>query len=216
MACLPQSLLSELKDPADACDVGARKTRIVLACLLAETLSHVGFHLVMLVMKARRYRQLRRFLKIVFGALHHSRFARHRARRLDPLELGVRLYGEHGATKLAGGVPLQAMRARTNGYGLLISSLPPRREDRRAAWPGGPGAVANRHRWHPYFGCTLRGFHRVRRADGEFVHVEMRPDVVLRIPAWMLDPVACAGMTLGVPRVGIMALTMAGCSPWRD
>ena len=34
----------------------------------------------------------------------------------------------------------------------------------------------------------------------------MAPGVVIVVAAWMLDPVACAGMALGAPRVAVSAL----------
>ena len=43
-------------------------------------------------------------------------------------------------------------------------------------------------------------------APGEFVHVEAAPGVVMVVAAWMLDPVACAGMEIGAPRVSLAAL----------
>ena len=43
-------------------------------------------------------------------------------------------------------------------------------------------------------------------AGGEVVHVEIAPGVVIVVAAWMLDPVACAGMGFGAPRVAVSAL----------
>src|SRR6476660_2969883 len=45
-----------------------------------------------------------------------------------------------------------------------------------------------------------------RRAGGDVVHVEVTPGVVIVVAAWMLDPAACAGMSLGAPRVKLAAL----------
>jgi hypothetical protein len=45
-----------------------------------------------------------------------------------------------------------------------------------------------------------------RRADGEVVHVEVAPGVVIAVAAWMLDSAACPGMELGAPRVTLSAL----------
>jgi hypothetical protein len=45
-----------------------------------------------------------------------------------------------------------------------------------------------------------------RRAGGDVVHVEVGPGVVIVVAAWMLDPAACAGMSLGAPRVTLAAL----------
>ena len=62
------------------------------------------------------------------------------------------------------------------------------------------------YRWHPCFGQRLRCYHRVRRPEGDFIHVEVRSGVVLLVPNWMTDPAACVGMDLQAPRVGIVAL----------
>ena len=45
-----------------------------------------------------------------------------------------------------------------------------------------------------------------RRANGEVVHVEVAPGIVIVVAAWMLDAVACAGMELGAPRASVDAL----------
>ena len=44
------------------------------------------------------------------------------------------------------------------------------------------------------------------RANGEVVHVEVAPGIVIVVAAWMLDAVACAGMELGAPRASVGAL----------
>jgi hypothetical protein len=44
------------------------------------------------------------------------------------------------------------------------------------------------------------------RETGGFVHVVVDRGDVLVLPAWTLDPVACAGMQLGAPRVSMAAL----------
>lgn len=36
--------------------------------------------------------------------------------------------------------------------------------------------------------------------------MEAAPGIVIVVPAWMLDPVICAGMELGPPRVAVTAL----------
>jgi hypothetical protein len=41
---------------------------------------------------------------------------------------------------------------------------------------------------------------------GKVVHVEVMPGVVTMLAAWMLGPVACAGMELGEPRAAVAAL----------
>src|SRR5271166_4292760 len=54
--------------------------------------------------------------------------------------------------------------------------------------------------------ARVRRQYTERRAGGEVVHVEVAPDVVIVVAAWMLDPAACAGMTFGAPRVSVSAL----------
>jgi hypothetical protein len=44
------------------------------------------------------------------------------------------------------------------------------------------------------------------RFMGRFVHVEVAPGVITIVAAWMLDPVACAGMEIGAPRARVTAL----------
>ena len=62
------------------------------------------------------------------------------------------------------------------------------------------------YRWHALHGRRVRRQHAERRAGGVVVHVEVAPGVVIVVAAWMLDPVACAGMALGAPRVAVSAL----------
>ena len=62
------------------------------------------------------------------------------------------------------------------------------------------------YRWHALYGRRLRRQYVEQRAGGEVVHVEMAPGVVLVLAAWMLDAAACAGMSLGAPRVTLAAL----------
>ena len=45
-----------------------------------------------------------------------------------------------------------------------------------------------------------------QRTAGDFVQLEAAPGVVIVVSAWMLDPVACAGMEMGAPRVAVAAL----------
>jgi hypothetical protein len=67
--------------------------------------------------------------------------------------------------------------------------------------------VEVRYRWHPLYGRRVRRHYSEQRAAGPVVHVEAMPGVVTAIAAWMLDPVACAGMaTIGAPRVTVSAL----------
>src|SRR4051794_21624877 len=62
------------------------------------------------------------------------------------------------------------------------------------------------YRWHPLHGRRVRRQCSEDRLAGRFVHVEVAPGVVTVMAAWMLDPVACAGMELGPPRVSVSAL----------
>jgi hypothetical protein len=62
------------------------------------------------------------------------------------------------------------------------------------------------YRWHPLFGRRVRREYTKRRASGDVVYVETEPGVVVVLAAWMLDPVACAGMESGEPRVCVAAL----------
>ena len=62
------------------------------------------------------------------------------------------------------------------------------------------------YRWHALYGRRLRRQYSERRATGELVHVEVAPGVVLAVAGWMLDPVKCAAMLLGPPRVSVEAL----------
>ena len=62
------------------------------------------------------------------------------------------------------------------------------------------------YRWHPYFGRKVRIRQVQERADGRYVRVMGPAGVVVLMAAWMLDPVACAAMTAGPPRVTCAAL----------
>lgn len=44
------------------------------------------------------------------------------------------------------------------------------------------------------------------RADGPVARVEVHPGEIIRLPAWMLDPVACTGMAMGEPQASLTAL----------
>ena len=45
-----------------------------------------------------------------------------------------------------------------------------------------------------------------QRATGPFLQVQGPAGVVISIAGWMLDPVVCAGMAIGAPRVDVAAL----------
>jgi hypothetical protein len=69
-------------------------------------------------------------------------------------------------------------------------------------------SVEVHYRWHPLYGLRVRWWsYSEQRVAGQVVHIEALPGEVTAIAAWMLDPVACAGMeTIGAPRVAISAL----------
>src|ERR1700730_11238307 len=100
-------------------------------------------------------------------------------------------------------------------------TLPPRAHrhgrNRRTATRGAreqsPGHSAHvgqevevHYRWHALYERRVRRQYVERRAGGEVVHVEVTPGVFIVVAAWMLDPVACAGMGFGAPRVAVSAL----------
>ncbi|CAK7262005.1 hypothetical protein [Shinella sp.] len=62
------------------------------------------------------------------------------------------------------------------------------------------------YRWHPYFGQKVCIRRVDRRAIGQFLQVLGPAGVVVSIAGWMIDPVACAGMTMGSARVDLAAL----------
>lgn len=62
------------------------------------------------------------------------------------------------------------------------------------------------YRWHPYFGHKVSIRRVEERATGRFLKVLGPTGVVTAISGWMIDPVACSGMTLGTPRVDLAAL----------
>jgi hypothetical protein len=49
--------------------------------------------------------------------------------------------------------------------------------------------------------------YREVRDGARLSYVESAPGVVIVLPSWMLDPGACADMTLGAPHVDVVALT---------
>lgn len=62
------------------------------------------------------------------------------------------------------------------------------------------------YRWHPLYGRKIRYRDSEQRGRGCVVHVDDGSGAVTVLPAWMLDPVVCAGMKLGEPRVSVSAL----------
>jgi hypothetical protein len=62
------------------------------------------------------------------------------------------------------------------------------------------------YRWHPYFGSKVRIRQIQERADGRYMRVEGADGIIVLMAAWILDPVACATMMIGPPRVEWLAL----------
>ena len=61
-------------------------------------------------------------------------------------------------------------------------------------------------RWHALFGRRVRLEAIEQRADGFIASVEVEPGLVIKLPAWLLDPVSCTGMEIGAPRASLAAL----------
>ena len=66
-------------------------------------------------------------------------------------------------------------------------------------------AVEVHYRWHALDGRRVRRQRSEQRVAGRVVYVEAAPGVVTVVASWMLDPVACAGMAFGAPRVAVWA-----------
>jgi hypothetical protein len=62
------------------------------------------------------------------------------------------------------------------------------------------------YRYHPYFGRKVLVRRIEQRATGQFLSAQGPAGIVVSIAGWMLDPVICAGMTIGAPRVDLAAL----------
>ena len=62
------------------------------------------------------------------------------------------------------------------------------------------------YRYHPYFGRKVLVRRIAQRATGQFLSVQGPAGIVVLIAGWMLDPVICAGMTIGAPRIDLAAL----------
>jgi hypothetical protein len=48
--------------------------------------------------------------------------------------------------------------------------------------------------------------HSEVRAGARLSYVEAAPGVIIVLPTWILDPGACGDMTLGAPRIDVVAL----------
>jgi hypothetical protein len=66
------------------------------------------------------------------------------------------------------------------------------------------------YRWHPYFGQKVRIRQVQERADGRYVRVQDPGGIVVLMASWMLDPLLCAAMTVGPPRVDYATLIELG------
>jgi hypothetical protein len=62
------------------------------------------------------------------------------------------------------------------------------------------------YRWHAHFGRRLRLIRIEPRANGQIAYVEVSPDEILTVAAWMLDPALCSGMEMAEPRASLAAL----------
>jgi hypothetical protein len=62
------------------------------------------------------------------------------------------------------------------------------------------------YHWHPLHGRRVKVCGSEQRGTGRFVYVATAAGVVTLMAAWMLDPVICAGMVIGAPRVTARAL----------
>ncbi len=62
------------------------------------------------------------------------------------------------------------------------------------------------YRWHALFGRRVRQLYREQRSGREIAVVESEPGAAIVLAAWMLDPVACAGISFGRPMVDLAGL----------
>src|SRR5579863_5234544 len=62
------------------------------------------------------------------------------------------------------------------------------------------------YRWHALHGQRLPFCYDEVRAGARLSYVEAEPGVIVVLPTWMLDPVACNDMTLGEPYAEVGAL----------
>src|SRR3954452_25177962 len=50
------------------------------------------------------------------------------------------------------------------------------------------------YRYHPFYNCSGRILRRSRYRGGEQFVVQLDDGTALAVPAWMLDPLLCAGL----------------------
>ena len=66
--------------------------------------------------------------------------------------------------------------------------------------------VVIHYRWHALHGRPVRLFYSEKRRGADVVLVEGERGAGIVVAAWMLDPVACAALTIGGPQVSVAAL----------
>src|SRR5215831_6030623 len=67
--------------------------------------------------------------------------------------------------------------------------------------------VTIHYRWHALYGRPVRLFYSEKRRGADVVLVEGEHGAgIVVVAAWMLDPAACAALTVGEPQVSIPAL----------
>jgi hypothetical protein len=62
------------------------------------------------------------------------------------------------------------------------------------------------YRWHPYFGSQVEVRQARKLAGVLYFRVRKKAGFVVQMPAWMFDPVACASLSVGPPRLDWAAL----------
>src|SRR5215475_2970869 len=66
--------------------------------------------------------------------------------------------------------------------------------------------VTIHYRWHALYGRPVRLFYSEKRRGADVVLVEGEHGAGIVVAAWMLDPAACAALTVGEPQVSVPAL----------
>jgi hypothetical protein len=103
-----------------------------------------------------------------------------------------------------------AARCCAVAYSLRIAGHSERRSSARYSLPVHSAHVGQElevyYRYHPYFGRNVLVRRIAQRATGQFLSVQGPAGIVVLIAGWMLDPVICAGMTIGAPRVDLATL----------
>src|SRR4051812_50056904 len=104
---------------------------------------------------------------------------------------------------------------------ILKPDCPSRQRERSSGSEQSPGHSAHlgqdvvvHYRWHPLFGRRVGLRRSEQRSSWRFVQIEAEPGVVTIVAAWMLEPVACAGMEIGPRRVSAGALLSTDRHPF--